>query len=175
MILPDVVILPDVLRPGLRIVFCGTQAGAVSARRGAYYAGPGNKFWKTLHEVGLITERLGPLDFRDLPRYGIGLTDVAKATSGPDAALLRSHFDVEGFMSKIRAHAPAIVAFNGKRAAQAALSLPGPALSYGLQVMKIAETAAFILPSTSGAAAGFWSIEPWQELASVAGTIGAAA
>lgn len=37
-------ILPDRLGPGLRVVFCGTAAGAVSARKGHYYAGPGNLF-----------------------------------------------------------------------------------------------------------------------------------
>ena len=47
------VVIPDLIRPGLRIVFCGTALGAASARAGAYYAGPGNKFWPTLHEVGL--------------------------------------------------------------------------------------------------------------------------
>jgi len=160
-------VLPDVLRPGLRLVLCGTQAGRVSALRGAYYAGPGNKFWKTLHETGLTPERLGPDDFRVLPDHGIGLTDVAKATFGPDAALLRSHFDVESFMSKIRAHAPAIVAFNGKRAAQAALGLPGRALAYGRQPDSLAGAIAFVLPSTSGAAAGFWSIAPWRDLAAI--------
>jgi TDG/mug DNA glycosylase family protein len=175
------VILPDVLRPGLRIVFCGTQAGTASALRGAYYAGPGNKFWKTLHEIGLIPDRLGPADFRELQRYGIGLTDVAKATSGPDAALLRSHFDIEGFMAKMRAHAPDIVAFNGKRAAQAVLQSAGPGpglglgLGYGPQPGRLAGATVFVLPSTSGAAAGFWSIEPWRQLASVAHATGAAA
>jgi TDG/mug DNA glycosylase family protein len=29
-------VLPDVLGPGRRVVFCGTAAGAVSAVRGAY-------------------------------------------------------------------------------------------------------------------------------------------
>lgn len=46
-------VLPDVLKPDLKIVFCGTAAGRESAARGAYYAGSGNSFWKTLHEVGL--------------------------------------------------------------------------------------------------------------------------
>ena len=93
-------VLPDVLTSGLRVVFCGTQAGAASARRGAYYAGPGNKFWKTLFETGLIPEPLGPSDFRELPRYGIGFTDVAKGTSGPDTALMRHHVDSAGFLAK---------------------------------------------------------------------------
>jgi TDG/mug DNA glycosylase family protein len=158
-------ILPDVLGPGLRVVFCGTQAGRVSAMRGAYYAGPGNKFWKTLHATGLTSRRFAPEEFPSLPGYGIGLTDVAKTTSGPDAALRPAHFDVESFMSKIRAHAPAVVAFNGKRAAGTVLGQSGPALRYGLQPECVAGALAYVLPSTSGAAAAFWSPEPWQQLA----------
>lgn len=162
-------VLPDVLSAGLRVVFCGTQAGAVSARRGAYYAGPGNKFWKTLFEIGLISRPLGPADFLELPRYGIGFTDVAKGTSGPDTALMRRHFDITGFLTKIHEHAPAIVAFNGKRAAQAALGEErGHRLAYGLQPSPLVESRVVVLPSTSGAASGYWSIEPWRELAALA-------
>ncbi len=161
-------VLPDVLTPGLHVVFCGTQAGAASARRGAYYAGPGNKFWKTLFDTGLVPRRLGPADFPDLPRYGIGFTDVAKATSGPDSALTRQHFDIAGFLAKLHAHAPAIIAFNGKRAAQAALGEErGLKLAYGLEPSLLVGSRVFILPSTSGAASGYWSIEPWRELAAL--------
>ncbi len=53
-------VLPDLLAPGLDIVFCGTGAGAWSARVGAYYAKPGNKFWPTLYAVGLTPRRLQP-------------------------------------------------------------------------------------------------------------------
>jgi G:T/U mismatch-specific DNA glycosylase len=38
-------VLPDLLPPGMRVVFRGTAAGAESAARGAYYAGKTNKFW----------------------------------------------------------------------------------------------------------------------------------
>ena len=155
-------VLPDVLMPGLRVVFCGTQAGAASARRGAYYAGPGNRFWATLHEIGLTPRRLAPEEFPALPGFGIGLTDVAKTTSGPDSALRRAHFDIEDFMRKMSAHAPATIAFNGKRAAEAVL---GGSADYGLQERRLAGAAVHVLPSTSGAASGFWSAQPWQRLA----------
>ncbi|WP_293797360.1 mismatch-specific DNA-glycosylase [uncultured Bosea sp.] len=159
------VVLPDVLEPGLRVVFCGTQAGAASARLGAYYAGPGNKFWPVLHQIGLVPVRLRPEEFRTLLRYGIGLTDVAKRTSGPDSALRGDHFDVAGFTARIDANQPRILAFNGKRAAQAALGISEGRLSYGPQTHGLADADIYVLPSTSGAAAGFWSIEPWKQLA----------
>src|SRR3546814_6083057 len=53
-------VLPDVLAPGLRLVFCGSAAGRKSAELGAYYAGPGNKFWPTLYEIGLTPRHFRP-------------------------------------------------------------------------------------------------------------------
>jgi TDG/mug DNA glycosylase family protein len=158
-------ILPDVLEPGLHAVFCGTQAGAASAARGAYYAGPGNKFWTIIHEIGLVPERFAPERFRELPRHGIGLTDVAKRSSGPDSALRGDHFDVAGLRERIAVYRPRFLAFNGKRAAQAALGAAAGSLSYGLQTITFADVGIVVLPSTSGAAAGYWSPEPWKEFA----------
>ena len=54
---------PDLLRPGLRIVFCGTAAGTVSAARGAYYAHPQNRFWSALHASGSTPRLLQPEEF----------------------------------------------------------------------------------------------------------------
>lgn len=154
--------LPDVLLPGLRVVFCGTAAGARSAEVGAYYAGRGNKFWRTLHVAGLTPRLLDPQEFRLLPQFGIGLTDIAKTYSGADSGLRRSNFDAEGLRSKIEQYAPRAFAFNGKRAASAFYSA---AVACGQQPQRIGETVVFVLPSTSGAAAGFWDVAYWQELA----------
>ena len=84
-------VLPDVLEMGLRIVFCGSAAGTASARAGAYYAGPGNKFWDVLHATGLTPRRLAPASFRTLPRYGLGLTDLCKRQSGPDTGIAMAY------------------------------------------------------------------------------------
>lgn len=144
----------------------------MSARRGAYYAGPGNKFWKTLHETGLTPEKLAPEAFPTLPDYGIGLTDVAKLTSGPDSNLRDGHFDAVGFLARVAVYRPRIVAFNGKRAARAVFGVASAMLNYGPQASRLAGADVFVLPSTSGAASGFWSIEPWRELAAHLAGIG---
>jgi mismatch-specific thymine-DNA glycosylase len=68
--------LPDLLESGLDLVICGTAAGAVSAKAGQYYAGPGNRFWSVLHGVGLTDRLLDPSEYRIRLSYGIGLTDV---------------------------------------------------------------------------------------------------
>jgi double-stranded uracil-DNA glycosylase len=148
-------------------VFCGTAAGAVAARVGAPYAGPGNRFWWVLHEVGLTPRELEPREFRDLPRFGIGLTDVAKHTSGSDSSLARPDFDPAAVVAKVERYAPAILAFVGKRAAQEVL---GRRVGYGPQSVRIGVSDVWVLPSTSGAARGAWDIGPWRELA-VSGTL----
>ncbi len=64
-------VLPDVLAPGLRVVFCGTAAGKRSAELGAYYSGAGNKFWPTLHRFGLTPIQIEPQNFKSLLEYGL--------------------------------------------------------------------------------------------------------
>lgn len=155
--------LPDVLVPGLRVVFCGTAAGARSAAVGAYYAGPGNQFWPTLHTVVFTPRRLAPRDFPSLPDYGLGLTDVCKVVSGSDREVGDDNWDVDGFIAKIELYRPDWVAFNGKKAAQVVLDRPF--LDVGPQPDPISASRVFVLPSTSGAARRYWSADPWRELA----------
>jgi mismatch-specific thymine-DNA glycosylase len=158
-------ILPDVLTPGLRIVFCGFAAGTASARAGAYYAGPGNRFWPTLHEVGLTPLLLHPAEFARLPEFGIGLTDVSKTASGSDQEVGRRGVDPVRLKAAVAAASPAHLAFNGKNAARAALGRP---IDYGPQRERIDGAIVWVLPSTSGAARRFWDIGPWRDLAAAA-------
>jgi TDG/mug DNA glycosylase family protein len=159
-------ILPDVLAPGLRVVFCGTAPGAASARAGAYYAGPGNRFWTTLHEVGLTPVLLHPAEFSRLPEFGIGLTDISKTASGSDQEVGRRGIDPARLTAAITTASPANLAFNGKNAARGALGRP---VDYGPQDEEVGGATVWVLPSTSGAARGFWDIEPWRELAAATG------
>jgi double-stranded uracil-DNA glycosylase len=155
-------VLPDILRPGLRVVFCGTAAGRASAKASAYYAGPGNSFWATLHTTGLTPSRLSPTDFEQLPAYGIGLTDICKVLYGSDEEVGTVEFDVAGLETRIAEAEPANLAFNGKNAARGALERE---VDYGLQPERIGGAEIWVLPSTSGAARRFWDIEPWRKLA----------
>ncbi len=154
-------VLPDVLQAGLALVFCGTAAGKRSAAEGAYYAHPGNLFWRALFEAGLTPRQLAPAEFPLLPRYGIGLTDLAKHHSGNDSELPRTAFDVPGLIDRIGQHRPPWLAFTSKNAARAAL---GRAVDYGTQRETFGNTQLFVLPSPSGQARGHWSLQPWLEL-----------
>jgi TDG/mug DNA glycosylase family protein len=156
--------LPDVLAPGLSVVFCGTAVGTASARIGAYYAGPGNAFWRSLFEVGLTPRRLQPPEYPGLADFGLGLTDLAKNISGADHELSRWHFDGDGLRAKLQQHQPHILAFTSKRAAEEFLGHPVP---YGLLEERVGATALFVLPSPSGAARRYWDLQPWHELAAL--------
>ena len=157
-------ILPDVLQPGLALVFCGTAAGRRSAEQGAYYAHPGNLFWRTLHTVALTPRLFAPAEFPQLPALGIGLTDLAKHHMGNDDELPRDAFDVAALRERIERHAPRLLAFTSKAAARAAL---GRSAGCGLQEERIGDTRLFVLPSPSGQARGHWDVAHWQALAAL--------
>jgi TDG/mug DNA glycosylase family protein len=73
--------LPDLLRPGLRVVIVGTSVSTRSAAAQHYYSEPRNKFWQLLAATGLLEGRPvgAPLDSTPL-EMGIGLTDLAKGS-----------------------------------------------------------------------------------------------
>lgn len=160
-------VLPDVLEAGLTTVFCGSAASSASARQNAYYAGPGNRFWQTLFEAGFTPRAFRPGEFRDLGALGIGLTDLAKHESGMDIALSSNAYDSGLLLRKIETFRPRNLAFTGKRPAGIFLleTFGAGVEDYGEQGVRIGDTRIFVLPSPSGAARRWWSVDPWIKLA----------
>jgi TDG/mug DNA glycosylase family protein len=158
--------LPDLLASNLRVIFVGTAAGKRSAELGHYYAGRGNRFWRTLHEVGLTPRCFAPGEFRDLLALGIGLTDMSKLGSGMDREIAKHEFDPERFKTNVRRYRPHAIAFTSKKAASIWLDRARRAVAYGRQTERSIDfPEVFVLPSPSGAARSHWRIAPWQELA----------
>jgi TDG/mug DNA glycosylase family protein len=93
------------------------------------------------------------------------LTDVAKKVSGLDASLRSGDFDVKGFTERIALAEPRIVAFNGKKAASIVLGRRTKDVPIGRLTIRLGSSEVYVLPSTSGAASRYWTIEPWLELA----------
>jgi double-stranded uracil-DNA glycosylase len=158
-------VLPDVLQPGLGLVFCGTAAGTVSAVKGQYYAHPQNKFWRTLHAVGLTPRLFAPAEFASLPTLGIGLTDIAKHVSGMDSELPPQSLGrtaAEALRARIEAVRPAILAFTSLTGGKRVL---GPRTTFGPQDQTIGATRLWVLPSPSPAAHWNWNEAVWRALA----------
>ena len=158
-------ILPERLKPGLRLVFCGTAAGRQSALRQAYYAHPQNRFWKTLHDVGLTPRLYAPAEYALLWDLGIGLTDIAKFAFGMDHQLPPGALGREAaaaLAKRIVKFAPAHLAFTSLNAGRKVM---GPKAVAGEQPKQLGETRVWILPSPSPLAANHWDIAPWQALA----------
>jgi TDG/mug DNA glycosylase family protein len=159
--------LPDLLAPDLRVVFVGTAAGRRSAAVGHYYAGRGNRFWRTLHEIGLTPRCFEPKEFRKLLELGVGLTDMSKLGSGMDRQIAKHEFDAARFEVNVRRYRPRAIAFTSKKAASIWLGKSATrAIAYGRRPPTAPDfPEVFVLPSPSGAARSYWSITPWQELA----------
>ena len=67
----------DLLRPGLRLVFCGYNPSLTSGRSGHHYAHPGNRFWRVLHASGITDRLYRPEEDEALPEsLGIGFTNL---------------------------------------------------------------------------------------------------
>lgn len=162
--LPQTHLVPDLLAPDLKLVLCGTALGRESALRRAYYANPGNRFWRTLHEVGLTPERIAPQDYTRLLDHGIGLTDLAKRHFGNDGELPADAFDVPALRERIERYGPAMLAFTSKTGASALLGRSTGKIALGAQAETIGVTRLFVLPSPSGFARRYWDIGPWREL-----------
>ncbi len=160
--MPDATLhrLPDQLLPNLRLVFVGTAASTRSAELGHYYAHPGNRFWRAIHEAGIT-----PDEFAKLIELGIGFTDLSKSGAGMDHQIAADTIDVPGFRAKMETYRPKTVAFTSKKAASLFYGRPSSATALGRQERDASLPEIFVLPSPSGAASGHWTLEPWRELA----------
>lgn len=164
-------LVPDVLAPGLDLVFCGTAPSPISYRERAYYANPGNGFWRTLHLVGVLPERFEPKRYPEVLQHGIGLTDLNKTEYGSDHELSPQAMDRATLAAKLERYRPAAVAFTSKNAG--ALFFGAKTIEYGrqgdaslaaLDPAALRKIVYFVLPSPSGRARSWWNIAPWQEV-----------
>ena len=121
-------------------------------------------------QVGLTPRRLAPREYRELLSFGIGLTDVVKGQAGGDACIDFTRASPDSVRVKILDLRPAVMAFNGKKAAEHSSDHRAPSRP-GLQSSTVGATKLFVAPSTSGAANGYWSIDGWRELAQLVGGI----
>lgn len=150
--------VPDVLGPGVRVVFCGINPGYWSAAARAPFANPRNDFWRLLHAAGFTPRVLLPQEAAELLPLGIGLTNAARRTTRGSGDLRTADFAgaADRLEKTARSLRPKAIAFVGKAAYSGVF---GGRSEHGLQERTLAETALFVLPSTSPANAAV----PWDE------------
>jgi TDG/mug DNA glycosylase family protein len=147
-------VLPDYLRPGLRLVVVGFNPGLTSAARGHYYAHPTNRLWDLLFDAGLLPTRLRCEDDSLAPDLGVGFTDVVKRSSASagDLGGAELRAGVTALRQRLLRCPPRVVCWGGKGVYRAFAAVPaGRPVSYGRQpAAAIPGVVDFVAPSPSG-------------------------
>ncbi len=142
--------VPDVIAPGLRVLFCGINPGLYSGATGYHFARPGNRFWPALYAAGFTDRLLSPFEEHELLTKKYGVTNVVERATAT-AAELSDEEIIEGgrrLQAKVRHIRPRFLAVLGVGAYRTAFGRPKAGL--GLQPETIGETALWVLPNPSG-------------------------
>jgi len=147
--------IPDLLQPGLQIVFCGINPSLYSAAVGRHFARPGNRFWPALHAAGFTDRLLQPAEQHLLLELGYGITNLVGAATAtadevPTAALQAGAVRLR---RKLRRNRPKCIAFLGIMAYR--LAYASPQAQLGLQAESLAGSRVWVLPNPSGLNAHF--------------------
>jgi len=140
----------DVVRPGLKVLFCGINPGLYSGAVGHHFARPGNRFWKTLHAAGFTRRQLSPSEECELLRSGLGITNLVARTTARASELSERELRIGARLvrRKVRRFRPRVVAFLGMGAFRAAFGRPRATV--GPQPEEISGARVWLLPNPSG-------------------------
>lgn len=161
--------LPDYLRPGLDLVFVGINPGLYSVHRRHYFARSANRFWPAFSASKLsepVRRSLGADILRaehdtELPRFGIGFTDVVKRPTANAADLKARDFEkwVPRLVQRLLRCPPRVACFHGLTAFRPFLTIALrradrlPML--GPQPEVVGATRLYVVPNPSPANAHF--------------------
>ena len=142
--------IPDVIAPGLKVLFCGINPGRYSGATGRHFARPGNRFWPTLQAAGLTDRLLTPWDGEELLQVGFGITNLVDRTTATAAELDDSELreGADHLLETAQRYRPACVAILGISAYRIAFDRPKAAM--GPQPEHLGPSDVRILPNPSG-------------------------
>ncbi|MFI6866129.1 G/U mismatch-specific DNA glycosylase [Nocardia sp. NPDC050406] len=142
--------VPDVIGPGLRVLFCGINPGLWSGATGYHFARPGNRFWPALHRSGFTPRVLRPDEQREMLALGLGITNVAARTTAKAEQLSAEELRVGGraLVERVEKYRPRVLAVLGIGAYRTAFGRPRTTV--GPQSERIGDTAIWVLPNPSG-------------------------
>lgn len=143
-------LVPDLVAPGLRVLFCGINPGLYTAAIGHHFGRPGNRFWPALHGAGFTPRLFAPWEEQELLSLGVGITNMVERTTATAAELSAEEYVAGGERLRrlVEAQHPRVVAFLGIGAYRTAFGRPKAVL--GLQDERLADSALWVLPSPSG-------------------------
>jgi TDG/mug DNA glycosylase family protein len=143
-------LVPDVIRPGLAVLFCGINPGLYTAAIGYHFGRPGNRFWKALHLGGFTPRVFSPYDVEELLSLGYGITNVIGRATATAEGLRREEYvaGVTPLTRKVRKYRPAWVAFLGVGAYRTAFGRAEATV--GPQEERIGGARVWVLPNPSG-------------------------
>jgi TDG/mug DNA glycosylase family protein len=142
--------LRDVVAPGLDVLFCGINPSQLSAARGHHFARPGNRFWPALHLAGLTPRLLTPDQDGELPRFGLGVTNLADRPTRTAAELTRPELQqgAVALAALVARHRPRVLAVLGITAYRLGFDRPKAAL--GRQPESVGGAVTWVVPNPSG-------------------------
>ncbi len=148
--------VPDLVGPGVKLLFVGINPGLWTAATQTHFAHPGNRFYPALRLAGILDrdlDRSGPMTQQDrayLMERGIGITNlVNRATARADelspAELRAGRTRLEEFVALYQ---PRVVAIAGLTAYRAAFA--DPRAGRGEQADRISGARVWVVPNPSG-------------------------
>jgi TDG/mug DNA glycosylase family protein len=142
--------IPDLVGPGLRVLFSGINPSLYSAATGHHFARPGNRFWPALHLAGFTPRVLHPSEQWSLPDIGLGITNVvARATARADELSAAELVTGGEILSKLAERwQPQFLAVLGVTAYRTAFGRPKAGT--GPQSQTIGGVPVWVLPNPSG-------------------------
>jgi double-stranded uracil-DNA glycosylase len=145
-----VTVIPDIVAPGLQVLFVGINPGLLSAARKEHFARPGNRFWPALHLSGFTPRQLKPSEQYELLDYGLGITNMVARASARADELSKQEFVqgaeiLTGLTEKYSPQTVAIVGIGAYR-----LGFGRPKATIGPQPEKLGPAKLWVLPNPSG-------------------------
>ncbi len=142
--------VPDMIRPGLKVLFVGINPGLYSGATGHHFAYPGNRFWPALHLAGITPRRFDPAEEHELLALGYGNTVMVRRATATAQELTAEEYraGARRLEATVRANAPRMLCFLGLGAYRTGFARPKAVL--GLQDERIEGVPVWLLPNPSG-------------------------